>query len=288
MYRGFLLGIVASLMWGITPIFFKFMDDFGTFEIVAHRAFWTVLVMLVFAYFTNRLSRLHFALTTWTELRSIIISGTMMAINWMTYIYAVSSNQIVEASLGYYIYPLMVVGVGVFGLGEKLSHKEWAAVALALVGVCLKTYENGGAPIIALIVSSSFTLYTLLGKTRQTGSVVGLLAETIVLLPITALFLGYLIADGTGQFIYGGMVNSGLAVATGVITALPLAMYIASSRTIGMAIAGLLFYLAPSLQLLIGVLIYGEPFSALDGLAFGFIWAGLIVLTWPRRNKNTA
>lgn len=285
MYHGFMLGILASVTWGITPVFFKAMDDFTTLEVVAHRVVWTMVVMLVFGYFTHRLPRLRLALTTPKELASIVMSSLMVSLNWLVYIYAVASNQIIEASLGYYIYPLMVVAVGVLGLGEKLTRKEALAVTLAFMGVMLKTYEGGGAPLIALIVSASFTIYTLLGKTRNTGPVVGLLAEVIVVVPLALVYLIVLAASGTGQFITGGGANTGLAVFTGVVTALPLAMYIASSRAIGMAIAGLLFYLAPSLQLVIGVMIYDEPFSQLDALAFGFIWLALMVLVWPRRAK---
>lgn len=282
MYRGFIIGIIASVAWGITPIFFKLMDEFGTMEVVAHRVVWTVICMMVFVYFTQRMMRLRLALTTPKEMISITLGGLLVATNWVTYIYAVATNQIVEASLGYFIYPMMVVAVGVFGLGEKLSRKEWIAVSLAFLGVLLKTYENGGAPIIALIVSTSFTVYTLLGKTRQTGPVVGLLAESIVLMPVALIYLTFLMANGTGQFIAGGVSNTMLAVVTGVITAVPLAMYIASSRSIGMAIAGLLFYIAPSLQLIIGVAVYNEPFSSTEAVAFGLIWLGLIILAWPR------
>ena len=153
------------------------------------------------------------------------------------------------------------------------------------MGVVLKTYENGGAPVIALIVSASFTVYTLLGKTRATGPVVGLLAEVIVLVPFAAGFLAVLAINGDGEFGAGGAINSGLAVASGIITAVPLVMYIAASRMIGIAIAGLLFYLAPSLQLVIGVMIYDEPFTPLDGVAFGLIWISLLVLAWPRHAK---
>ena len=283
MYRGFMLGILASALWGVTPIFFKWMTAFGAVEIVAHRTVWTVVAMMVIAYFTHRIGRLRIALTTWGEFRSLAVSAALMATNWLTFIYAVSTDQIIEASLGYYIYPMMVVAVGVVVLGEKLSRKEWIAVLLALIGVCLKAYENGGAPIIALLVSISFTVYTLLGKTRETGPVVGLLAEAIVLMPMAAGYLIYLALIGDGQFIDGGMANTGLALVTGVITAVPIVMYIVASRKIGMAVAGLLFYLAPSLQLLIGVVIYDEPFSNLDGFAFGLIWLALVILAWPRK-----
>ena len=285
-YSGFIIGVIASTIWGFTPIFFKMMDDFSPQEVVAHRIVWTVVAMMVFAYFTARLPRLIYALKTKRELGSIIISGSVMALNWFTFIYAVANDKIVDASLGYYIYPLMVVAVGVLGLGEKLHRLEWLAVSLAFFGVLLKTYENGGAPVIALVVSISFVLYTLLNKTRETGPVVGLLAEAMVLSPLALIFLGLLMTSGEGQFIQGGVINSGLAIATGVVTAVPLAMFIASSRAIGIAVSGLLFYLAPTFHLICGVLIYREPFSTLDGFAFGLIWLALAVLAYKNFSRK--
>ena len=287
-YSGFIIGVIASMIWGFTPIFFKLMEDFSPQEVVAHRIIWTVAAMLVFAYFTARLPRLVYALKTWREMRSIIFSGILMATNWLTFIYAVANDKIVDASLGYYIYPLMVVAVGVFGLGEKLHRLEWLAVGLAFLGVLLKTYENGGAPVIALVVSTSFVAYTLLNKTRETGPVVGLLAEAIVLSPIALVFLGFLMMTGDGQFIQGGGLNTGLAIATGVVTAVPLAMFIASSRAIGIAVSGLLFYLAPTFHLICGVVIYQEPFSRLDGFAFGLIWMALAVLAYKNFSRKDA
>lgn len=283
LYQGLFLGLMASVLWGLNPIFFKQMDAFTALEVVAHRTIWTMLVMLVFVYFMGLLGALRRAFSTPKKLLSIAASGVLISCNWLTFVYAIETDQIVEASLGYYIYPMMVVAVGVFGLGERLTFKEWLAVMLAFIGVMLKTYEGGGLPLIALIVSVSFTLYTLLGKTREDGPIVGLLAEATVIAPVALIFLGVLAVQGSGQFIAGGGVNTGLAIATGVVTALPLVMYIASSRSVGMAIAGLMFYLVPSLQLLIGVGLYGEPFAYLDAVAFGFIWVSLGVLALPRK-----
>ena len=286
-YSGFIIGVIASMIWGITPIFFKLMEDFSPQEVVAHRIIWTVAAMMVFAYFSARLPRLIHALKTWREMRSIILSGILMATNWLTFIYSVANDRIVDASLGYYIYPLMVVAVGVFGLGEKLHRLEWLAVSLAFLGVMFKTYENGGAPVIALVVSVTFVGYTLLNKTRETGPVVGLLAEAIILSPIALVFLVFLMMTGEGQFIQGGGINTGLAIATGIVTAVPLALFIASSRAIGIAVSGLLFYLAPTLHLICGVLIYQEPFNRLDAFAFGLIWLALAVLAYKNFSRKS-
>ena len=285
-YSGLLVGVVASTIWGTTPIFFKMMDTFTPIEVVAHRIIWTMAVMMGLAVITTRMPRLWTALTTWRELRSILISSVLMAVNWFTFIYAVSNDLIVEASLGYYIYPLMVVAIGVFGLGEKLHRLEWIAVALAFFGVVLKAYESGGAPVISLVVSTTFVAYTLFNKTRETGPIVGLLAEAIVLTPMAMIFVGYLMSQGQSQFVQAGISPTLLAITTGVVTALPLAMYIASSRAIGIAVAGLLFYLAPSLHLVIGVLIYQEPFSLNDGFAFGLIWLALAVLAFKNFSRK--
>ena len=289
--RGWIVGIFASVFWGFTAIFFKQMDAFLPLEIASHRVLWTVVTLAIFGYFTARYARLKDALTNWRELRLMIISALMMGMNWFCFIYAIDSNQIVEAGLGYFIYPLMVVTVGVLFLGEKLGRWEWIAVLLAGIGVIVKTYANDGVPFIALIVAATFTLYTLLGKTRSSGPVVGIWAECIVLLPIVFAYLGYLHFTGEGQFIHGGGSDTLLAVATGPITALPLILYIASSRAIGMAMAGLLFYITPVLHVAVGALIYKEPFGLLDAVAFGVIWIGLTILTISqflkaRKNKG--
>ena len=276
---GWIVGIFASVFWGFTAIFFKQMHEFLPLEIAAHRVFWTVITLAIFGYFTARYSRLLDALKDWREVRLIIVSAFMMGLNWFTFIYAIATNQIVEAGLGYFIYPLMVVAVGVLFLGEKLGRWEWVAVILAALGVIIKTYANAGVPVIALVVAISFTIYTLLGKTRTCGPVIGIWAECIVLAPIVLGYLGYLYLMGQGAFILGGAGNTILAMMTGPITALPLILYIASSRAIGMAMAGLMFYITPVLHVLVGAVIYQEPFGVLDAAAFGIIWLGLGLLT---------
>lgn len=288
---GWIVGIFASVFWGFTAIFFKQMDAFLPLEIAAHRVLWTVITLAIFGYFTARYTRLKDVLTNWRELRLIIISASLMGLNWFTFIYAIATNQIVEAGLGYFIYPLMVVAVGVFFLGEKLGRWEWIAVLLAALGVIVKTYANDGIPVIALVVASSFTVYTLLGKTRISGPVVGIWAECIVLAPVVLAYLGYLGMTGQGQFITGGSTDTLLAMMTGPITALPLILYIASSRAIGMAMAGLMFYITPILHVMVGAVIYREPFGLLDATAFGTIWISLGILTASqfmasRKNKG--
>jgi chloramphenicol-sensitive protein RarD len=278
-FSGLIIGILGSFFWGITAIFFKQMDNFMPLEIISHRVLWTVIALAVFGLVTARYSRLKAAFTDWRELRSITLSAVLVGLNWFSFIYAVASNQIVEAGLGYFIYPLMVVAVGVVFLGERLSRWEWIAVILAAIGVVIKTYENGSLPIIAMTVSISFTIYTLLGKTRNTGPVVGIWAECIVLAPLALAYLGFIFLTGEGRFILGGGMDTSLAILTGPVTAIPLILYITSSRAIGMATAGLLFYITPVMHLLVGTIIYHEPFTLFDGLAFGTIWVALIILT---------
>jgi chloramphenicol-sensitive protein RarD len=278
-FSGLIIGAFGSFFWGITAIFFKQMDNFMPLEIISHRVLWTVIALAVFGLATARYSRLKATLTDWCELRSITLSAVLVGLNWFSFIFAVATNQIVEAGLGYFIYPLMVVAVGVVFLGERLSKWEWIAVILAAIGVVIKTYENGSLPIIAMTVSISFTIYTLLGKTRNTGPVVGIWAECVVLAPLALAYLGFLFLTGEGRFILGGGMDTSLAVFTGPVTAIPLILYITSSRAIGMATAGLLFYITPVMHLLVGTIIYNEPFTLFDTLAFGTIWGALIILT---------
>ena len=276
---GMIVGILASAFWGVSAIFFKQMDAFLPLEIASHRVAWTVVCLTIFGCLTARQARLKHALSNWRELSLIMLSAALMGLNWFTFIYAVLSNQIVEAGLGYFIYPLMVVAVGVVFLGEKLGPWEWIVVGLAAIGVALKSFENGGIPVIALTVSATFTLYTLLGKTRNASPVVGIWAECIVLAPLAVGYLILLYMLGEGRFLLGGAVDTGLAIATGPVTALPFILYITSSRTIGMATAGLLFYITPILHVVVGAVIYKEPFTYFDAAAFAVLWAGLAILT---------
>ncbi len=281
-YQGFIIGVTASAFWGLTPIFFKAMSHFDPLETMLHRIVWSAVVMFIYIAFTGRLERMKIALTSWRESLSAFIGGGCIFINWYLFIYAVNTNQIIEASLGYYMYPMMVVALGVFYLKENLSKLEWASVAAAATGLVVKTISSGGVPLIGVTVAITFTIYTLLGKTRQTGPVVGLFVEVIYYTPIAAIILWYMAANGSAVFVSGVTSDIGLALATGLVTVIPLILYIASGRQIGMAIAGLLFYLAPTLHLTVGVLIYNEPFGQLDLLAFGFLWLAVGLLAIPK------
>ncbi|XDZ66130.1 EamA family transporter RarD [Alphaproteobacteria bacterium LSUCC0684] len=282
MYQGFVIGVLASVFWGLTPVFFKAMSHFDPLETMLQRIFWSAVVMFIYIVLTGRYQRMKAALKSRRESLSAVIGGGCIFINWYIFIYAVNTGQIIEASLGYYIYPMMVVALGVFYLKESLSRLEWASVAAAATGLLVKTIGSGGVPLIGVTVAITFTIYTLLGKTRQTGPVVGLFVEVIYYMPIAAAILWVMAASGEAVFTSGKPADIGLALATGLVTVIPLILYIASGRQIGMAIAGLLFYLAPSLHLTLGVLIYDEPFGQLDLLAFGFLWLAVVLLAVPK------
>lgn len=287
-YQGFIIGVAASAFWGLTPFFFKAMSHFDPLETLLHRIIWSAVVMFIYIALTGRLQRMMIALKSWRETLSAFIGGGSIFINWYLFIYAVNTNQIIEASLGYYIYPMMVVALGVFYLNESLSKLEWASVIAAVTGLIIKTIASGGVPLIGITVAITFSIYTLLGKTRQTGPVVGLFVEVIYYTPIAAIVLWYMAVNANAAVVSGAASDVGLALATGLVTAVPLILYIASGRQIGMAIAGLLFYLAPSLQLMIGVLIYDEPFGQLDLLAFGFLWLAVGLLAIPKIYRSRA
>jgi len=281
-YQGFIIGVAASAFWGLTPVFFKAMSHFDPLETMLHRILWSAVVMFFYIVLTGRLARMMAALKSWRESLSAFIGGGAIFINWYLFIYAVNTNQIVEASLGYYIYPMMVVALGVFYLKESLTRLEWASVMAAATGLVIKTIASGGIPLIGVTVATTFTIYTLLGKTRQTGPVIGLFVEVIYYMPIAAGVLWYMAMTGQANFASGAGSDMGFALATGFVTVIPLILYITASRQIGMAIAGLLFYLAPTLHLTVGVLIYDEPFGQLDLLAFGFLWLAVGLLAVPK------
>lgn len=275
--KGALAASGAFFLWGVLPVYWKFLLGVQPLEVIAHRIVWSLGFLLIVLKFRGRLGQFRAALVDPHQLALYALSGGLLAINWLTYIHAVQSNHIVEASLGYFLVPLCNVALGFVVLRERLRPMQWTAVALAAAGVMVQLARIGRLPWIALVLAGSFAIYGLLRKRGPLGPLTGLGVETALLAPIA---LGYLVwrgAQGVGALGSVGVVEHTLLIACGVVTAVPLLWFATAARALSMASLGLFQYLAPSVQLLIGVALYAEPFGGARAGSFALIWAGLLL-----------
>ena len=277
---GALAATGAFLLWGVLPIYWKFLPMVAPVEVIAHRIVWSLVFLLVVLRMRGRLGQFRAALVDPRQLALYGVSGGLLAVNWLTYIYAVQTNRIVDASLGYFLVPLCNVALGFVVLRERLRPLQWAAVALAAVGVAVQLARVGRLPWIALVLAGSFAIYGLLRKRGPLGPLTGLGVETALLAPLALGFLLWRGWSGAGAFGSVGGFEHGLLLACGVVTAVPLLWFAVAARSLSMVSLGLFQYLAPSVQLLIGVALYAEPFGGARAGSFALIWAGLAVYSY--------
>jgi chloramphenicol-sensitive protein RarD len=277
MNKGVLYGLGAYLMWGFFPIYFKLLQDVSAMEILGNRIVWSFAFLAI----------IITLLKDWTNLRSLAlrprilityaVSACLLSVNWLIYIWGVNSGFIVETSLGYFINPLLNVLLGVVFLHEKLRPMQWVPIGLAALGVAYLTVNYGQLPWIALALAFSFGLYGLVKKIAPLGSLHSLTIETGILLIPAALYLLLFSSRLTGTS--GGYDPQTyiLLAGTGVITSVPLLLFGAAARRIDLTLLGVLQYVAPTCQFLLGVLVYDEPFTQARLVGFSFIWAALIL-----------
>jgi chloramphenicol-sensitive protein RarD len=273
-------------MWGVGPIYFKAVGNVPPLELLAHRVVWCVTLTAVLITLGRDWGQLRTGVRDRRTLRTLALSAALVAVNWFTFIYAVTTDRIVEASLGYFINPLVNVLLGMLFLRERLTRLQLLAVLLALAGTLNLTLSVGAPPWIALTLAVCFGFYGLLRKTVRIEAVNGLFVETAMLAPVASGYLLWLAWHGEGAF---GAIDFGtdaLLLFAGVITALPLVWFTRAARRLRYVTIGVLQYIAPTLQLLVGVLIYGESFTSAHWLTFGLIWAGLAVFTWDAVSRR--
>ena len=277
MNRGIALGVGAYVLWGVLPVFWKAIDAVDSLEILAHRIVWSVVFLA--AVITFRKSWNQISGLGGRVLSRLLGAGTLLGLNWATYIWAVNNGHIVESSLGYFINPLLNVVLGVLILRERLEPSQWLALGVAAAGVLYMTISVGSLPWIALVLATSFGVYALLKKQMNAvGPIESLAVEVALLLLPAFAFLTALGVGGEGAFGASGSRITVLLILTGIATALPLLLFGAAAVRIRLTTIGLLQYIAPSLQFLIGVFVYDEIVG--DRL-FGFVlvWIGLAIYT---------
>ena len=277
--RGVLLGLAAWVMWGFFPLYFPLLEPAGAGEILGHRIVWSlvvvVAVVLAMGKRTSLLATLADRRTRWL----LAVAAVLITVNWGTYIWAVNQDHVVEASLGYFTNPLVSVLLGVIVLGERLRRLQWVALGVAGTGVVALTVEYGRPPWIALVLAFSFGSYGLVKKKADAGAVESLGVETLVLAPFALVFLVGLGATGHASFGSHGLGHAVLLAGTGMITVLPLLCFGAAATRIPLSTLGLMQYLTPTVQFVLGLTVFGESMPPMRWVGFGLIWLALALFT---------
>ncbi len=269
----------AFVLWGLFPLYFRHLAAVTPLEVVLQRSAWSLLFLCGVLTVLRRWQWLRVVATQPRLLLLFAGSAWLLAGNWLVYIYAVQSNQVVEASLGYFINPLVNVMLGVLVLRERLRPVQWVAVALAAAGVCWLTWQTGRLPWISLVLAGSFGLYGLMRKTASLGALEGLALETLLLAPVVLPALAWWTLRHGGAFNHAEPALLGWLMLSGPLTAIPLLLFAAGARRLPLATLGLVQYVSPTLQLLVGVWLFDEPFGGVRLVGFVLIWSALALVS---------
>lgn len=274
-HLGLLYAFGAFGVWGLAPVYFRAVLHVPPLEVVAHRVVWSLLLVAVLITVRGRWREVRLALSTARNRWTLLATATLITGNWLLFIWAVHAGRLLEASLGYFINPLISVLLGVAFLGERLGRRQLAAVGLAALAVANHVFRLGVFPWVSLALAISFALYGLLRKQVQADSLVGLLLETAFIAPLAAGYLALLASQETGHFLSTGIGTDALLMAGGVITAAPLLWFVNAARLLPLSTVGLMQYLTPTGQFLLAVFAWDEPFTEAHALTFAGIWAAL-------------
>ena len=275
--KGILSGIGAYLMWGFFPIYFKALSAVPALQIMFNRVVWSFLFLSILILLRAEWPRFKAVARQPRNLLIYALSAVLLATNWLVYIYGVNAGQVIETSLGYFINPLLNVLLGVIFLRERLRPLQWLPVGMAAAGVAYLTAQYGALPWIALALAFSFGFYGLIKKVAPLGALHGLTLETAILFLPALAYLLLVQSQGSGAYGQLGWNVTLLLAISGVLTALPLLMFANAARSIPLSLLGLLQYIAPTCQFLLGVYLYGEPFSQSQLVGFAIIWSALLI-----------
>lgn len=277
MQIGMLYAASAYVLWGLFPIYFKALQTIPPVEIMLHRIVWSLAFVMIVLAWRRQWAWIGATVRRPKVLAGFAVSALLLSSNWFIYIWAVNSGRVIDASLGYFINPLVNVLLGFLLLRERLRPGQWAAVAMAGVGVAWLTWQSGHPPWIGLALAATFGTYGLMRKTALLGPLEGLSLETLLLAPLAMIYLAVLTMHGGNAFLAAPAASQWLLVAAGPITAIPLLLFAAGARRIPLSLLGLLQYIGPTLQLLLGVWLYHEPFGGARLAGFAVIWGALAV-----------
>jgi chloramphenicol-sensitive protein RarD len=286
--QGVAYAAAAYMLWGLFPLYFMLLRAVPPAEVLGHRIVWSLAVVLGLLALRRHFAWLPQALRNRRVLGGFAASATLIALNWFIYIWAVANERVVDASLGYFITPLMNVLMGTLLLHERLRPGQWLAVALAALGVVWLALGTGTVPWIALLLAATFSTYGLLRKTAPLGALEGLTLETLLLAPLALAGLLWAGWQGHAVFAQAPLLMQALLVAAGPLTALPLLLFAAGARRIPLSVLGMLQYIGPTLQFALGVWFFGEPFGGARLAGFALIWTACAVFTWDALRSTRA
>jgi chloramphenicol-sensitive protein RarD len=289
MNPGVFYAVLAYMAWGFLPVFFKQLIQVNAFEIVLHRMVWSVVFLLCVLTVLKRWAWLRSVAHQPRVLAAFAVSALLLSANWTVYVWAVQNAHVLDASLGYFILPLVNVALGFAFLNERPRPVQWLAVAVAAAGVLWLTLQAGRLPWVALLLAITFGIYGLLRKLAKLGALEGLTLETLLLSPFAVGLLAWWAWHGQGALVQGDAPTLGWLLLAGPLTAIPLLLFAAGARRLPMATLGILQYISPSLQMLLGVWLYGEAFEAARAIGFYLIWLALVLYSadslWNARKQ---
>lgn len=275
--QGVLLAITAYFIWGIAPVYFKFIQTVPAIEILTHRVIWSFFFMLALISLCRQWPQVKRSLRTPKKLFVLAFTALLIGSNWLLYIWAVNNHHILEASLGYFINPLVNVLLGMIFLGERFRRMQWIAVILAICGVLLQLWTFGSIPIIALALAFSFALYGLTRKKLGVDAQTGMLFETLWMLPIAAIYLFGIADSSTSHMTQNPMSLNLMLMFAGIITTVPLLCFTAAANRLRLSTLGFFQYIGPSLMFFLAITFYGEVVTEDKLVTFGFIWTALLL-----------
>jgi chloramphenicol-sensitive protein RarD len=273
---GFWAGVAAYTIWGLVPLYWKLLKHVPAIQVLGHRIVWSLAVLLILVAGRRR-ARAALANVSRRVVGLYAIAAVLIAANWFLYIFAVNAGFIVETSLGYYITPLVNVLFGVVFFHERMRPAQWLAIAIAAAGVIQLTWAYGALPWIAFGLAASFGTYGLVKKKATLDPLEGLTLETAILAPVAIVYLVVLHRTGEGAFLRTGAASDAFMIGGGLVTTIPLLMFAAAVRTVPLSVIGILQYIGPTLQFLLGVFVYDEPFSRTQFIGFSIVWTALAI-----------
>jgi chloramphenicol-sensitive protein RarD len=275
--KGLLQGVLAYGLWGVVAAYWKPLSAVDPIELIAHRAVWGLGAFMAFVAVTGQLGALRTALRDIRTVGVMAASGALLAINWALFVWATISGHLLDASLGYFINPLVSVALGTIVLRERLSRLQWLAIGFASLGVAILTWRAGTVPWIALLLASTFGLYGLVRKTAKVPALLGSTIETLLMVPLAVTYL--IVNADHGAFGHADATITALLIGTGVVTAVPLVLFTSSARRLPLSTIGFLQYLAPTGHFILAITLFDEPLALGRLAAFIVIWTGLVAFT---------
>lgn len=284
--KGAIFACLAFFMWGLAPIYFKMIQHVSAFEILMHRVIWSVMFLILVVSVLNYWNKIKRILIQPKLILMLVVTSTLLGFNWGLFIWAINNNHMLDASLGYYINPLLNVLLGMVFLNERLRKLQGAAVALAFTGVLLQLISFGSFPVVAFSLATSFALYGLLRKKLQVDALPGILIEALILLPVALTYWWLMVPTETSNLPANDWLTNVLLVSAGIVTTLPLLCFTGAAKRLQYTTLGFFQYIGPSLMFILAVVFYGEVFDAERVITFACIWSALAIFSWDSYHQS--